>query len=96
MPVKKEVPVYFQCPAENGDTAALQAVARGEASADQQRRAMDWIINVACFTYQDTFFPGEPDAAAFAAGRRFVGNRIVTQLKINLSALTQAKGANNG
>lgn len=80
-------PAYFAAPYELADASALQALAAGEADSEQQKRALDWIIHVACGTYQPTFHPGEPDASAFAEGRRFAGLQIVKNLKINTSVL---------
>jgi hypothetical protein len=60
----------------------MQALQRGDASPEQQRRALDWIIRVGATTYDSTFFPGEPDASAFAQGRRFVGLEVVKLLKV--------------
>lgn len=89
-------PVYFRAPWEYADAAALQALMAGTATPEQQKRALDWVIHAAAFTYQTTFFPGEPDACHFAEGRRFVGNKILTLLKLNLPAIIQAKGENIG
>lgn len=72
------------------DAAAIQAIVRGDATADQQKRAIDWIINRACGTYDQTFFPGGAEGARntdFAEGRRFAGNSIVKMTKLNLGAL---------
>lgn len=75
---------------EIADIAAIQGLARGDATADQQRRALDWIINKAAGTYEMSFHPGAGDGdrdTAFAEGRRFTGNQIVKMLKISLLAL---------
>lgn len=80
-------PAYFAAPYELADATALQALAAGEADSEQQKRALDWIVHVACSTYQTTFHPGEPDASAFAEGRRFAGLQIVKMLKLNTSVL---------
>lgn len=87
MAAQKKAPPYLDAPYELADANALQALARGEADSEQQKRALDWIIHVAGFTYQPTFFPGEPDASAFAAGRRFAGQQIVKMLSINTAVL---------
>lgn len=86
-----KAPVCFRCDWEPGDGGALQALARGEATPDQQKRALDWIIQQGAATYQPTFVPGAPDASAFMEGRRFVGLQIVKLLTLNLEALRQAK-----
>lgn len=74
------------------DVAALQALQRGDASADQQKRGLDYIINLAG-TYDLNYCPGGDDGRRdtdFAEGKRFVGLQIVKALKLNLAALRQA------
>lgn len=61
------------------DIHAIRAVASGEASPEQQRRALDWIIQQAASTYDLGFIPG-PDGdrnTSFMLGRQFVGMQIV-------------------
>jgi len=76
---------------ENGDASAIQAIARGDASPEQQRRALDWIINMAAMTYDETFVPGQADVSDFLAGKRSVGTQIVKLLKVNVRAMLEAK-----
>lgn len=69
---------------------ALQALSRGEATADQQRIALDWVITHAAATYDQTYRPGGLDGdrdTAFACGRSFVGQQIVKLLKMNLGKI---------
>ena len=71
------------------DVAALQALRRGDASADQQLRAMEYILETVCDRNGMSFRPG-PDGARetdFSEGRRFVGNQIVKLTNIPLSKL---------
>lgn len=75
---------------EPADVAAIQALSRGEATPDQQKRALDWIITSAG-TYDLSYRPSSDRDTAFAEGRRFVGLQIVTKLKLNLAAIRQAK-----
>lgn len=72
------------------DVAAIQALQRGEATPDQQKRALDYIIHSAG-TYDLSYRPSSDRDTAFAEGKRFVGLQIVTKLKINLAAIRQAK-----
>lgn len=61
---------------ELADAVAINAIARGEATADQQIRGMKWIVEKLCATYDLEFRPDEAGgdrATAFASGRRFVG-----------------------
>lgn len=74
------------------DSAAIRALTEGKATADQQRRALDWIIYFAAATYDVSFRPdalGGDRATAFAEGRRFVGNSIILLTKIQTSKLKQ-------
>lgn len=65
------------------DIAAIQACWAGNASAFQQRRALDWIILQAAQTSGQSYRVGQPDGTAFLEGRRFVGRQIIklTQLQ---------------
>ena len=72
---------------KKADVAALQAMRRGEANADQQVRALEFILETICDRNGMSFRPG-PDGdreTAFAEGRRFVGNQIVKLTKLPLS-----------
>ena len=69
---------------EDADAAALQAVAHGMASPDQQKRAITWLIEKGAATYDMTYRPGALEGerdTSFAEGRRFVGLQVVKLLK---------------
>lgn len=68
---------------EKPDAAAFQALARGDCSPDQQRRALKFLIENLCGTYDLSFRPDDR-ATVFAEGRRFVGLQVVKLLNINL------------
>lgn len=93
--VKKPAPPYFDVQWEPADVSALQALRRGEAEPDQQKRALDWIIKHACNAYQPTFHPGQPDASAFAEGRRWPGLKIVELLTVSTRDLLDKQGTHN-
>lgn len=83
------------CPPEYGllDAQAIQALMRGDATPDQQQRALHWIVEVAGMAYDETFYPGGEEGrrnSDFAAGRRFVGNQVVKLTKINLSSIKRS------
>jgi hypothetical protein len=81
---------------EPADVSAVQALARGDATEEQQKRALDWIINSACGTYEVSYRPGGQEGerdTCFAEGRRFVGSQIVKALKISLYALRNRENA---
>lgn len=67
---------------EKEDVRAIQAVAQGNASEDEQRRALDWIINSAASTYDEPFRPGSQDAVNYMLGRRSVGLAIVKLIRL--------------
>ena len=77
------------------DAHALQALGRGEASKEQQLRALRWIVEGAAGTYEETFVPREGDTSSYLQGRRSVGLQIVKLLKVDLAALRQAAAAKN-
>ena len=74
---------------KKADVAALQAMRRGEANADQQLRAMEFILETICDRNGMSYRPG-PDGdrdTSFAEGRRFCGNQIVKLTKLPLSKI---------
>lgn len=76
------IPPAYELP----DASAIQALMRGEASPEQQTRAMRWIIEQASGAYEFQFYPSDRETA-FALGRGFVGQQIVKLSKLNLSSL---------
>lgn len=84
---------YIPPPYEPADVSAIQALARGDASPDLQRRALDWIINIAADTYGLSYRPDSDRDTAFAEGKRFVGLQLVKLLKLNTEAIRQAKSS---
>lgn len=76
---------WFPAKYEKRDVYAIQALEQGEANAEQQKRALEYIINIICGTYDLSYRPGlDGDRdTAFAEGKRFVGSQIVKLLKIN-------------
>lgn len=87
---KKQTPPYLRCDWDIPVASAVQALARGEATPDQQRQFCNWLINVACATYDTSFQPESDRASSFAEGRRFVGLQIVKLTKISTNALRKA------
>lgn len=76
-------------PYEPADASAIQALQRGDASADQQQRALKWIIEQAAGTYEFQFYPSDRETA-FALGRGMVGQQVVKLLKLNLMNLRRS------
>lgn len=78
---------------ESADASAFQALQRGDATPDQQKRALDWLITKGAGAYQFHYYPSDRDTA-FALGRGFVGQQIVKLLALNLMTLRRADHAN--
>lgn len=74
-------------PYEIADVTAIQAIARGDASPDMQRRALDWIIKRACGTYDFAYRPNSDRDTNLALGRQFAGQQIVKLLHLNPAGL---------
>ena len=68
---------------ELADTAAIQALSRGEANSQQQIRALKWIVFELSRTYDLSFRSESQRDTDFAEGKRFVGLQIVKHTKIN-------------
>lgn len=85
--MSKAIPPFLRCDYDLPVVAAVQALARGEATAQQQVQALNWIINQACATYGQSFQLEGDRETVFAEGRRFVGNQLVKLTKLSLNAL---------
>lgn len=90
MSTKKTIPPHLRCDYDIPVVAAAQAMVRGEATADQQRGFMNWLINVAAGTYNQSFMESGDRETVFAEGRRFVGLQTVKLTKLSLNALRKA------
>jgi len=73
------------------DVTAIQQLERGEANSDMQRRALNWIINEVCGTYDQSYREGDTHETAFAEGKRFVGNTLIKMLKLEPSKVRSQK-----
>jgi len=73
-------------PTELPDVAAIKALARGDASPEQQRHALKFIVEKVCGAYEEQFCPGEDGRRAtdYALGKRRVGLYIVTLLAVDI------------
>ena len=70
---------------DKADAGAIQALNRGEAAPHQQQRAMKYIVEVLCGTYDMSFRPNDRDTC-FAEGKRAVGLGLVKLANLNLGA----------
>lgn len=87
-----EPPAVHHFPGFTPEVAyALKALAAGEANAEQQRGAMEWILNAAA-DYQGFTFRDDPRHDAFAQGKRFVGQAIVTLVNMDPAKLAKLRG----
>ncbi len=69
------------------DAGAVQAVMYGRASEEQQRRAMKFIVERLCATYDLSYRSANPHDTSFAEGKRFVGLQLVKYANLNLGRL---------
>lgn len=62
---------------------AFKCLEKGEASPDQQKLVLDFLIKIGCRTYDTDWFP-EERISCFAAGRRYVGQQIVRFINLRI------------
>jgi len=88
MAIKKTLANTPAVPAsyETADVAAIQALVRGEATPDQQQRALKWVIECGAGAYGFHYYESERDTA-FALGRAFVGQQVIKLTRLNLHSL---------
>lgn len=72
------LPADFELP----DLHAIRALARGEATAEQQRRALTWIVDSAAALKDLDYRPDEREHV-FMSGRQYVGRQIAKLLTID-------------
>ena len=72
---------------ELADAVSFQALARGDASEAQQRRALNWLMYSATGLYDSDYRPDQREHA-FVSGRRNIGLQIMKLLAINTQAFT--------
>ena len=70
------------------EAASVQALAKGEATPEQQVRAIKWIVKTAG-TYDLSYRPDSSRATDFSEGKRFVGSQIVKLTNMNIAALKE-------
>ena len=77
---------YDPSPCDKADVYAIKALASGTANDMQQKRALDWILRIACGVGDTTYYPDSERDSAFASGKRFVGMEIVAILNLKAPA----------
>ena len=85
-----KTPPHFRCPWEPADALAVQALARGAADKDQQKRVLDWVLYSAGGLKEEAFMPGGNRDTDFFLGRQFVGRQVAKLMSINVNALRKA------
>ena len=90
-PRRKHPPPWASADFDIADVSAIQALDRGEANPDQQRRALKWIVERACQIGEDAFVPGHPEVTQYIVGRQSPGKQIVKLMKLNLSQMRSHK-----
>lgn len=70
---------------------ALQALHKGEASPEQQKKALDLIITELSAYYGLSYNPNSPRDTDFAEGKRFVGAQIVKLVKLSPAVIEASK-----
>jgi len=73
------------------DGYAIQALATGTATEDQQKRAFNCIVRELCGTYDMTFDPESERVTAFNEGRRSIGRALVGILSTNLTIIKEVE-----
>lgn len=71
-------------PYELADISAVQALARGDATPEQQQRVLKWVIERAAGAYEFNYYPTDRDTA-FALGRSFVGQQLVKLTNLSVA-----------
>lgn len=81
---KPTVQPWHPAPYEPADVHAIHALMAGVANEGQQKRALGWIVNTLCGTYDQPYRPGEGGDrdTVFACAKMFVGQQIVKLTKI--------------
>lgn len=96
---RKPVPALNTAPFELAEAKAIQQLARGEANEEEQRRALQWIINDLCRVGKVPFAgddEGGDRATNVLIGRLFVGNQILRLANTNLEDLKTEVHARKG
>lgn len=87
MTTRRSNAAFMPAPYTRADINAVKGCIAGTADSDQQKRAMKWIIETVCATYDLSYRPESDRDTAFAEGRRFVGLQLVKALKLDLSKI---------
>ena len=78
---------------ELADAAALQALARGDATPEQQKRALKFVVETLCGTYDLPYRPESARDTDFACGKMFIGQQIAKLVNLNLNTFKDKRDA---
>jgi len=81
---------YFPPEWELADASAMQALHNGDATPEQQKRALRWIIEAAADKNGQSYRPGGLEGereSCFAEGRRFVGLQLEKLIFVDIAKL---------
>lgn len=83
-------PPFCGIPAQwtNADAAAIQALHKGKATRDQQKRALDFILYRICEVDEFEYRTNDRDHA-FCSGKRSCGTQIKKLISVNLAAFKE-------
>lgn len=77
-------------PFKESDVVAMMAFAKGEATAEQQLTAFDWIVKGACAIQVWPYSESQRETD-IALGRHMVAQQIMGILKVNISTLRKVQ-----
>src|SRR5258708_16799816 len=87
----KAASAWDPAPWEDHHAHAMQALSVGNASPDQQRAALQWIIEGACGHNDWAYRPASERDTAMFLGRQFVAKQGIKLINLNISALKRSK-----
>lgn len=73
------------------DMAAVKALHAGTASAEQQQRALNWILKSACALPDWPYVVGDVEQTHIHLGRHLVGQLIMKLVQGNLGAIRRSE-----
>ena len=82
---------HLSAPFVIADVLAIQALARGDADANQQLRALKWFVEGAANIYGDTYDAANQHNSSFMQGRRYAGLRVVAMYKVDTGKLADVE-----
>lgn len=88
---KGEPAPYFVRNYEDHEIHAIQAMSLGTANPEQQKMALKFIVEALAGTYDVSYRSSSDRDTSFCEGRRFVGLKLITMIKLNLGNLKRER-----